>query len=74
MLVLTLRTHDIMIFGRMNGKLPSRNSFWKWISCAEGENDEMGIPNSRDRSRLNNSRDAFINAKKINVTFYKSIS
>ena len=22
-------------------------------SCAEGENDEMGIPNSRDRSRLN---------------------
>ena len=21
-------------------------------SCAEGENDEMGIPNSRERSRL----------------------
>ena len=42
-----------MIFGGMNGKLPSKNSFWKWISCAEGENDEMGIPNSGDRSRLN---------------------
>ena len=25
MLVLTLRTHDIMIFGEMNGKLPSEN-------------------------------------------------
>ena len=54
MLVLTLRTHDIMIFGGMNGKLPSKNSFWKRIFCAEGENDEMGIPNSRDRSRLKN--------------------
>ena len=32
-LVLTLRIHDIMIFGGMNGKLPSKNSFWKWISC-----------------------------------------
>ena len=62
-LVLTVRTHDIMIFGWMNGKLPSKNSFWKWISCAEGENDEMGIPIPRDRSWLNNLRDAFINAK-----------
>ena len=31
-------------------------------SCVEGENDEMGIPNSRDRSRLNNLRDAFMSA------------
>ena len=38
---------DIMIFGGMNGKLPSKNS------CAEAENDEMGFLNSRDRSRLN---------------------
>ena len=26
----------------------------KISSCTEGENDEMGIPNSRERSRLNN--------------------
>ena len=49
MLVLALGTHDIMIFGGMNGKLPSKNSFWKWILCAEAENDEKGIPNSRDK-------------------------
>ena len=53
-LVLTLGTLDIKIFGEMNGKLTSKNSFWKWISCAEGENDEMGIPSSGDRSRSNN--------------------
>ena len=52
-IVLTLRTHDVMIFGGINGKLPSKSSFWKWISCADGENDEIGIPNSRNRSRLN---------------------
>ena len=50
--MLTLRTHD-MIFGGMHGKLLSKNSFWKWISCGEGENDEMSIPNYRDRLRLN---------------------
>ena len=33
----------------------------------------MGILNSRDRSRLNNTRDAFINAKTIDVTFYKPL-
>ena len=52
-LVLTLCTHDIMIFKGMNDKWPSKNSFSRWISCAEGENDEMGIPNYRERSRLN---------------------
>ena len=31
-LMLTLRTHDIMIFRGMNGKLASENFFWKWIS------------------------------------------
>ena len=55
MLVLILRTHNIMIFGGMNGKLPSKISFWKWISCAEGENEKMGIPNYRERSQLNKS-------------------
>ena len=30
-LMLTLSTHDIMIFGWMNGKLASENLFWKWI-------------------------------------------
>ena len=74
MLVLTLRTHDIMILGGMKGKLSSKNSFCKWISCAEGENDELGIPNSHDRLQLNNLRDAFINAKNVSVTFYKPIS
>ena len=34
-LVLTLRIHDIMIFERMNGKLPSKTSFWKRISCGK---------------------------------------
>ena len=33
----------------------------------------MGILNSRDRSRLNNTRDAFINVKTIDVTFYKPL-
>ena len=50
--MLTLRTHDIMIFGGMNGKLASENFLWKWISRTEEENDEMGISNSRERSRL----------------------
>ena len=58
MLVLSLRNH-IMIFGGMNGKLSSKNSFQERISCAKGENDEMGIANSGDRSQLNNLRDAF---------------
>ena len=48
-----LRTHDIMIFGGMNGKLASKRFFWKWISCTEGENVEKSIPNSRERLRLN---------------------
>ena len=48
-----------MIFGGMNGKLSSKNSFQERISCAKGENDEMGIANSGDRSQLNNLRDAF---------------
>ena len=52
-LVRTLRTRNIMTMGGMNGKWASKNFFWKWISCREGENDEMGIPNSRERSRLN---------------------
>ena len=36
----------------MNGKLASGNFFWKWISLAEGENDEiieMSVPNSCDK-------------------------
>ena len=40
--MLTFRAHDIMKFGRVNGKLASNNFFWKLISCAEGENDERG--------------------------------
>ena len=31
-LMLTLRTYDIMIIGGMNGKLASENFFWKWFS------------------------------------------
>ena len=33
----------------MNGKLASKNFFWKWISLTEGKNDEVDIPNSRDK-------------------------
>ena len=57
--MLTLRTHDIMILGYHNsklayitGKLALGNFFWKWISLAEGENDEiieMSVPNSCDK-------------------------
>ena len=47
--MLTLRTHDIMIFGGMNGKSASKNFFWKWLSLTEGQSDEMRIPNSRDK-------------------------
>ena len=46
-LMLTLLTHDIMIFGEIKGKLASKNFFWKRISCSEGENDEMIIPNDQ---------------------------
>ena len=42
MLELTLRIHDIKILEGINGN----------ESRAEGENDEMGIPNYRERSRL----------------------
>ena len=52
-LILTLRNHEIMIFEGVNVKLASENFFWKWISRTEGENDKMGIPKSRKRSRLN---------------------
>ena len=48
-LMLTLHTHDIMIFWGMNGKLASGNFFWKWISLVKGENGEiieMSIRNS----------------------------
>ena len=45
-LLLTLRTHDVMIFGGMNGKFTSESFFWKWISCAKGENDEMTVSNA----------------------------
>ena len=42
LLMLTFRTHDIMIFVGMNGKLTSGNFFWKWII-------EMSIRNSCDK-------------------------
>ena len=48
-LMLTLRTHDIIIFGGMNGKLPSNISFRKWISRAEGE--KLNI--AKDRHWIN---------------------
>ena len=47
--MLTLRTHDIMIFGGMNGKTASENFLWKWILLVEGENDEMSVSNSRNK-------------------------
>ena len=49
----TFRTHDIMIFGVMNGKFSSKNFFWKLISSTEEENDEINIPNSVEKLRLN---------------------
>ena len=42
-LMRALRTYDIMILGGMNGKLASKNFFWKCILCTEGKNDEMGF-------------------------------
>ena len=54
--MLTLRTHDIVVFRGMNDKLASKNFFWKSISRTEGENDEMGIPKSCDRCLLRYSR------------------
>ena len=47
--MLALRTHNIRIFGGMNGKLASEN-FFESESHAEGENDEMGVPNYRYRN------------------------
>ena len=53
MLVLTLRIHNIIILGELMAsclqKFPSGNE-----SRAEGENNEMGIQNYRERSRSNN--------------------
>ena len=51
--MLTLRIHNIIILGELMAsclqKFPSGNE-----SRAEGENDEMGIQNYRERSRSNN--------------------
>ena len=55
-LMLTIRTHDIMILAGMNDKLASENFFWKWMSLTEGENDEMSIPNSRDKIAIETDR------------------
>ena len=54
--MLTLRAHNTMIFGGMNGKLASKNFFCKKVPCTEGENDEMCIPNTHERSRLNKEK------------------
>ena len=46
--MVTLRTHDSMIFGGMNGKW----IFWKWILLVKEENDEiieMSFQNSCDK-------------------------
>ena len=46
--MLTLSTHDSMIFGKMIGKLASENSSGN-ESRVEGGNDEMSVPNYRYR-------------------------
>ena len=51
--MLALRTHDITILGGMNGKV-SFKKFLLEMNLVHGENDEMSIPNSGERSRLNN--------------------
>ena len=43
-------------------KIPSGNEF-----VCGGRNDEMGIPNSRDRSRLNDTTDLYISIEKYNT-------
>ena len=74
-LILTLCTNDIMIFGGMNRKLASKNIFWKWISRREGENNEMGIPNSRELSQLNWIESiAFVFESIIEIWYYCWIS
>ena len=47
MLMLIILTHDIMIFRVMNGKLASEKFSSGNESRAEGENDEMTVPNYR---------------------------
>ena len=42
--MLTFRTHDIKIFGGMNGKLASEICSGN-ESPAEGKNDEISVPN-----------------------------
>ena len=67
--MLTLRTHDIMIFGGMNGKLAPGNFFWKWISLAEGENDEiieMSVPNSSHKIAIEKKNKTKQNKRKRN--------
>ena len=49
-----------MVFGGMNSKLASENFFWKWISRTEEENDEMGIPNSRDKIAIEQVISAYL--------------
>ena len=36
----------------MKGKLASENFFWKWIFLVEEENNEMSVPNSRDKTTI----------------------
>ena len=64
----------------MNGKLAPGNFFWKWISLAEGENDEiieMSVPNSshkiaiEKKTKQNKTKEKEINKtiKGRNVSF-----
>ena len=55
----------------MNGKLASENFFWKWISLTEGENDKMGIPNSRDKIEIERQERCFTLIKSLTCILIK---
>ena len=72
--MLTLCTHDIMIFGGMNGKLASGNFFWKWISLAERENVEiieMSVPNSCDKIPIEKNNNKTIKGRNASFMSFK---
>ena len=68
--MLTLCTHDIMIFGGMKGKLASENFFWKWILLVEEENNEMSVPNSRDKTTIEKKKKKKIKGRHVSFTSF----
>ena len=70
-LILKHRIHDIMIFGRMNDKLPSKSSFWKWIPCGRRK---WWKGYSKLSRKIAIEKQITITCKKVNISSWDEIS